>query len=134
MTNSKTNFAPFLTFPGQAEAAMDLYQSLFVDSERVSLTLVDNPAFGEIGKVLNGQLLIKDHLVMFMDMAPEQAAPFSWSSSLYVECDDEAEFDRLFAGLAEGGQVMMGPEPILDLRKVAWVTDRFGVTWQLVWA
>ena len=28
---------------------------------------------------------------------------------------------------------MMGPEQVMDLRKVAWVTDKFGVTWQLVW-
>jgi len=134
MSHYNPKFAPFLTFPGLAEEAMDLYQSLFIDAERLSLTLVDNPAYGEVGKVLNGQLLIKGNLLMFMDMAPEQAAPFSWSNSLYIGCDDEAEFDRLFSGLSEGGQVMMGPEPILDLRKVAWVTDRFGVTWQLVWA
>jgi len=29
--------------------------------------------------------------------------------------------------------VMMGPEPIGALRKVAWVTDKFEVTWQPVW-
>jgi len=31
-------------------------------------------------------------------------------------------------------QKRMGPEPIMNLRKVAWVTDRFNITWQLVWA
>ena len=58
---------------------------------------------------------------------------FSWAISLQVDCLDEPEFDTLFTRLAEGGTVMMGPEPVLAFRKVAWVTDRFGVTWQLVW-
>jgi predicted 3-demethylubiquinone-9 3-methyltransferase (glyoxalase superfamily) len=133
MPAASAKLAPFLTFAGQAEAAMDLYRSLFVGSERLSLTLVDDPRYGVLGKVLHGRLLIKGQLVMFMDMAPEHAVPFSWASSLYVDCDTEAEFDGLFAGLSEGGKVMMGPEPVLNLRKVAWVTDRFGVTWQLVW-
>lgn len=26
---------------------------------------------------------------------------------------------------------MMEPEPVLDMRKVAWVTDKFGVTWHV---
>jgi predicted 3-demethylubiquinone-9 3-methyltransferase (glyoxalase superfamily) len=130
---------PFLTFAGQAEEAMDHYLRVFTGSERISLTRTDdrldsvNP--GQLpGKVLNGQLRIKGQPVLFMDLAPEYATPFSWASSLYVVCEDEAEFDRLFSGLSEDGRVMMGPEPVLMLRKVAWVTDRFHVTWQLVWA
>lgn len=134
MSQEKFKLVPFLTFPGQAEEAMDLYQTVFADSQRISLVHVEDPANGIVGKVLNGQLTIKGQLVMFMDMDPIHAVPFSWSSSLYIDCDDEADFDRIFSGLSDGGMVMMGPEPILDLRKVAWVTDRFGVTWQLVWA
>lgn len=129
---------PFLTFSGRAEEAMDFYAKVFVDSERVSLTRIDDSldpeATGqEPGKVLNGQLKIKGQLVMFMDLAPAFSTPFSWANSLYVACDDEAEFDQLFSGLSDDGSVMMGPEPVMNLRKVAWVTDRFNVTWQLVW-
>ena len=129
--------APFLTFAGQAEAAMDHYQDVFKGSQRLNLTLIENDlafkaAGKDVGKVLNGQLLIKGQLVMFMDIAPEYAVPFNWASSLYIHCDSEEEFDSLFAGLSSGGTVMMGPEKVLDLHKGAWVTDRFGVTWQLV--
>ncbi len=139
MLDINFKFAPFLTFSGQAEEAMNHYLKVFTDSEMVSLTRIDDETgseeFGMIpGKVLNGQMKIKGHGVQFMDMAPTFATPFSWATSLYIDCDDEAEFDALFAGLSEGGSVMMGPEPVMNLRKVAWVTDRWGVTWQLVWA
>ena len=118
---------------------MKHYQKVFKDSEQISLTLIDaamgSESLGMVpGKVLNGQLKIKGQTVMFMDLAPEYTTPFSWAISLYVDCDGESEFDGLFSCLSDGGTVMMGPEPIMDLRKVAWVTDRFGVTWQLVWA
>ena len=29
---------------------------------------------------------------------------------------------------------MMGPEAVPPMRKVAWITDQFGLTWQLVWS
>jgi predicted 3-demethylubiquinone-9 3-methyltransferase (glyoxalase superfamily) len=139
MSDNKNKLAPFLTFSGQAEEAMKFYLKVFNDSEMVSLILIDDAMGSEPfgmkpGKVLNGQLKIKGQLVMFMDLTPAFSTPFSWATSLYINCDSEAEFDELFAGLSEGGTVMMGPEPVMDLRKVAWVTDRFGVTWQLVWA
>lgn len=28
---------------------------------------------------------------------------------------------------------MMGPEPVMDMRKCAWITDKYEVTWQVVW-
>jgi predicted 3-demethylubiquinone-9 3-methyltransferase (glyoxalase superfamily) len=137
--NQPSKLIPFLTFSGQAEEAMNLYRVVFDEPDFVSLVRVEGSgtaeASGQVpGKVLNGQMKIMGQLVMFMDLAPEYATPFSWANSLYIACDDEPEFDRLFSGLSEGGTVMMGPEPVFELRKVAWVTDRFNVTWQLVWA
>jgi predicted 3-demethylubiquinone-9 3-methyltransferase (glyoxalase superfamily) len=71
---------------------------------------------------------------MFLDMGSEHPAPdFTWASSIYAECSDEAEFDAVFNALSQDGFVMMGPEAVGEIRKCAWVTDKFGVTWQPVW-
>ena len=43
-----------------------------------------------------------------------------------------AEIDRLYAGLSEGGQVMMELGPYPFAVKYAWVQDRFGVSWMVV--
>jgi predicted 3-demethylubiquinone-9 3-methyltransferase (glyoxalase superfamily) len=70
---------------------------------------------------------------MFLDMNAEyDCPPFSWTQSLYVFCDSADEFDVIFNGLAQDGTVMMKEEPFMNFRKVAWVTDKFGVTWQPV--
>jgi predicted 3-demethylubiquinone-9 3-methyltransferase (glyoxalase superfamily) len=71
--------------------------------------------------------------IMFLDIEATAHAPaFSWATSFYLDCETEAEFDTIFAALSKEGTVMMGPEPVLHFRKVAWVTDKFGVTWQPV--
>ena len=45
----------------------------------------------------------------------------------------DKRFDFLFNELSAEGTVIMGPEPVMQLRLVSWLTDKFGVTWQLVW-
>ena len=142
MGGSTGSILPFLTFAGKADEAMRFYVATFPRSRILSLTGVDDVDLGEeskaatgrlAGKVLNARIELKGSEIMLMDIDPTVAQPFTWAFSFYVSCDDEPEFDRLFEALSIGGNVMMGPSPILALRKVAWVTDRFGVTWQLVW-
>lgn len=123
----------FLTFSGNAEEAMHFYVSVFPNTKILTLTYFEKDQPGEEGKVLNGVLSIMDEQLMFMDMAKESAVPFSWATSFLINCSSEAEFDSIFAALSEGGFVAMGPAPVMHLRKVAWVTDKFGVTWQPVW-
>jgi predicted 3-demethylubiquinone-9 3-methyltransferase (glyoxalase superfamily) len=70
---------------------------------------------------------------MFLDIEAAVDCPaFSWTTSFYIDCKDEDEFDSLFNGLAQDGTVMMKEEPFMQFRKVAWVTDKYGVTWQPV--
>ncbi len=56
---------------------------------------------------------------------------FTPSFSIFVECESEAELDRAFAALSEGGGVMMPPGNYGFSSKFAWLADRFGVSWQL---
>ena len=134
----KQKFAPFLTFTGNAEEAMEFYVSTLPGAKITTLVRYgkDNPYVGEgqENKIMYGELSFMGREIMFLDMDSANPAPdFSWSTSIYINCNDEAEFDVIFKGLSQGGMVMMGPESIGHIRKCAWVTDKFGVTWQPVW-
>lgn len=133
MFGTGQRITPFFTFKGEAEAAMNFYVSVFPDSAVLSITRIGKEDRGIEGKVLNGTFQLMGQPFMVMDIEPEYSTAFSWAVSMLIECASEAEFDSIFASLSAGGLVMMGPEPVLNLRKVAWVTDRYGVTWQLVW-
>jgi predicted 3-demethylubiquinone-9 3-methyltransferase (glyoxalase superfamily) len=138
MPNSK--ISPFLTFNGQAEEAMQFYASVLPGAEITKLARYEKNVPHVMGaenenRVMFGEITFSGGQIKFLDMSVEHAAPaFSWSSSIYIDCKDEAEFDVIFAGMSQGGVVMMGPESVGPIRKCAWVTDKFGVTWQPVWA
>lgn len=126
----------FLTFNGNARSAMEFYEEVFPGARRLSLVLfgADEP-HGDEGTVLNGMIDLDGQSLLFMDMQATSPAPdFSWATSLFFLCADQEEFDGIFTGLSDEGTVMMGPEPVMELRACAWVVDKFGVTWQLVWA
>lgn len=130
----------FITLPGTAEEAMNFYVDVFGDAKIISVVHydeTDEDMGSEKGKVINGLLEISGQQLMFMDMAKKYLPDPTWNISLMHLCETEAEFDTHFAKLSDGGSVMMGPEPVETpyekLRKVTWVTDKFGVTWQLVW-
>ncbi len=137
MSSSENNIYPFLTFTGKAEEAMKFYISFFPNAEIQSVSYIREGDRGEVGKVLNGRLRLKDQLFMVMDMEENICPNFSWATSFLIDCKSEEEFDCLFENLANGGFVAMGPEPLQTsqsiFRKCAWVTDKFGVTWQLIW-
>jgi uncharacterized glyoxalase superfamily protein PhnB len=59
---------------------------------------------------------------------PSRRAP---SFSFLLDGADEAQFDAIWAGLAEGGTALM---PVADYgwsQKFGWLNDRFGVSWQI---
>lgn len=126
---------PFLTFASGTEAIVNHYVELFPHSRLINLTRYGIGMRLPEGALLNATFELNGMKFMAMDIGEPYAPPsLSWGISLFMNCADEAEFDAVFAGLAAGGSVMMGPEPVMHLRKVAWVTDQFGVTWQLVWS
>lgn len=53
------------------------------------------------------------------------------SIPIYVQCADEAEFDRLYSELSKDGKELMPLSNYGFSTKFDWVNDRFGVSWQL---
>lgn len=122
----------FLTFPGNAEEAVKSYLEIFRDSELISLDRFQEGMQGIPGTVLTAAFRINGTTLLAMDMDEKYVPAFNWATSLYTEFQDEGEFDKVFAELSKDGTVLMGPERVLDIRKATWVTDRYGVTWQLI--
>jgi predicted 3-demethylubiquinone-9 3-methyltransferase (glyoxalase superfamily) len=120
-----------LMFTGQAEEAMSFYVGLFPDSGIDFLQHYGGDYPGPEGQVVHASFHLAGRGFLAMDSAIEQTAPFNPRISLYVTCADEAEVDRLFAALSEGGEVLMALDRYPFAAKYAWVADRFGVSWQL---
>jgi predicted 3-demethylubiquinone-9 3-methyltransferase (glyoxalase superfamily) len=122
---------PFLMFEGNAEAAMNFYVSLFPGSSIRSIERFGAQGPGKEGSVMTGVLDLKGQPIMFLDSPVKHAFTFTPASSLFVECENVEEIDRLFAALSDGGKVLMGLDAYPFARRFAWVKDRFGVSWQL---
>ncbi|CAH8712708.1 VOC family protein [Paenibacillus thiaminolyticus] len=121
----------FLMFEGQAEAAMNLYTSLFADGKIVSLVRHDGSGGGEEGKVLHAVFSLNGQTFMCIDSSIMHEFTFTPSMSLFVDCESEQEIDELYAKLSDGGQVLMALGPSPFSKKFGWVNDKFGVSWQL---
>ena len=132
---AKEGVIPFLSFTGNAEEALNFYADALPGAKIESIVRYSKEMpIGEEGKVLNGVLSFNGGQIMFLDMDPKHPAPaFSWAVSLFVPCGSEEVFDTVFSKLSKDGFVMMGPESVAHIRKCAWITDKFGVTWQPIW-
>jgi predicted 3-demethylubiquinone-9 3-methyltransferase (glyoxalase superfamily) len=120
-----------LMFQGQAEEAIDLYISVLPDTVVEEVERVGADDHGVPGSVSLARLRIGDQLVRIFDSPVEHDFTFTPSTSLVVEFDEAAAVDAAFAGLAEGGQVLMPLDAYPFSPHFGWVADRFGVSWQL---
>ena len=127
-----TSMTPFLMFQGgKAEAALAFYVDQVPGSRIDSIERFGAEGPGPEGTVLRAYVSIAGQAVMAHDSFITHGFDFTPSFSFFLECADEAEFDRLFSVLSEGGAVLMPPANYGWSTKFGWLSDRFGVSWQL---
>lgn len=109
-----------LWFEKDMEAALRLYTSLIPGSTINESTAVmgDNPS-GPAGSVKIMSFTLGDQNYMAIEAGPLD--PFNHSFSVMVEVDTQADLDRLWDALGEGGQV----------EQCGWLKDRWGLSWQI---
>lgn len=126
-----TKITTFLMFDGHAEEAIELYVSLFDDAEIIELVRYGPDDPGPEGACQLARFSLGGQLMMATDSIVEHQIGHNPYLSLSVTCGSEDEIERLYEALADGGET---PMPLGDYgfsAKFAWVTDRYGVPWQL---
>ena len=121
----------FLMFEGRCEQAMHFYVSLFAGAAITGVRRYGSEGPGKEGSVMQATFSLAGQTFMCIDSPVKHEFAFTPAMSLFVDCADEPEIDTLFAKLSEGGQVLMplGQYPFAS--KFGWVSDQFGVSWQL---
>ncbi|WP_067625873.1 VOC family protein [Alicyclobacillus acidiphilus] len=121
----------FLMFEGKAEEAMNFYTSVFDDARITNISRHGANEDGVEGTVKQATLSIHGQEFMFFDSYVKHNFTFTPSISLYVTCDSDDEIERLFTALAQDGKILMPLATYPFSKKFGWVTDKFGVSWQL---
>lgn len=117
---------PFLWFNGNAEEAANHYVSLFPNSkiERVS-------RYGEAGPLPAGTAMVVEFQLDGQDVMALNGgdtgenvpgAPYPGAVALFISCETQADVDKLWDGLKDGGESL----------QCGWVKDRYGVVWNVV--
>lgn len=120
-----------LTFDGRALEAMRFYVSIFPEAVITSLAKYGKGGPGKEGSVLRAVFRLNGQDFMAIDSPVKREAGFTPAVSMYVACESETEIDLLYKRLLEGGGPLMPLENYGFSRKFGWLTDKFGLSWQL---
>jgi predicted 3-demethylubiquinone-9 3-methyltransferase (glyoxalase superfamily) len=117
---------------GKAEEAITFYTSLFEDSRIEKITKREKDEYGEKkGTVQQAVFTIQGQQYMAMDSSVGHRFDFTPSISIFVKCESENEINELYKRLSSGGQVLMELANYGFSKKIGWVNDRYGVSWQV---
>lgn len=129
---------PYLFFDGRCEAAIEFYRKALGAEVEMLMRFKDSPEPpppgvvppGSENKVMHASLRIGASTVMASDGRCSGQTIFQ-GFSLSLTVPSEAEADRLFAALAEGGKVQMPLGKTFWSPRFGMLTDRFGVGWMI---
>lgn len=110
----------FLTFNDQAEEAARFYTAIFPGSRITDITRYGAGAPAPAGSVMTVTFELFGRKHIALNGGP--SFTFSQGFSMFVSCDTQDEVDRYWERLTASGQEVA----------CGWVTDKFGLSWQIV--
>lgn len=128
---------PYLMFSGRCEEALEFYRTALGAQIDMMMRFKDSPEppppgmlpSGFENKVMHASFRIGGNILMASDGC-EEGQRFS-GFSLSIAVATEAEADRFFAALSDGGQVQMPLEKTFWSPRFGMLTDRFGISWMI---
>jgi predicted 3-demethylubiquinone-9 3-methyltransferase (glyoxalase superfamily) len=109
-----------LGFDRQAEEAIQFYTSVVPNSRILGMFRCGDAGPFPKGTLLAGSFVLDGQEFMAINGGPQFT--HTVGMSIVIRCETQAEIDRLWEKLSEGGQQV----------QCGWLTDRFGVSWQIV--
>jgi predicted 3-demethylubiquinone-9 3-methyltransferase (glyoxalase superfamily) len=121
MASSKTKIFPHLWYAKEAEEAAKFYASIFPNSsvDLVTAMQSESPS-GPPGSVKVVDFTLLGQRFQAMSAGPHHE--FNDAISMVVLCENQAELDRYWNALLEGGKP----------QACGWLIDRYGLRWQIV--
>jgi predicted 3-demethylubiquinone-9 3-methyltransferase (glyoxalase superfamily) len=115
---------PCLWFDDQAEEAVKFYASIFKNSKIKSITRYSEDAAKVSGRPKGSVLTVAFQLAgqEFLALNGGPIFKFTEAVSFIVNCETQAEVDRLWEKLSEGG----------EKGQCGWLKDKYGLSWQIV--
>ncbi len=117
----RSKIFPHLWYAKEAEEAARFYASIFPDSrvDRTTTLQSDTPS-GPAGSVKVVDFTLFGERFQAISAGPLD--PFNHAISIVVTCEDQAELDRYWSALLEGGKA----------EACGWLRDKYGLCWQIV--
>ena len=127
---------PYLFFDGRCEEAVEFYRTTLGAEVTMLMRFKESPdpgmcAPGAGDKVMHMSFRIGDTTLLASD-GECKGQPNFQGFSLSLTAPNDAEAQRLFASLADGGQVRMPLTKTFFSSRFGMVADRFGVPWMIV--
>jgi PhnB protein len=130
---------PYLFFDGRCEEAIEFYKKALGAKVEMLMRFKDSPEPPQPGmhppgsdnKIMHATLRIGETTVMASD-GHCLGKPSFQGFSLSVTAANEAEAERLFAALGDGGQVQMPLTKTFFSSRFGMVSDRLGVSWMVI--
>jgi PhnB protein len=130
---------PYLFFDGRCEEAIEFYKRTLGAEVLMLMRFNEAPEPpppgmvppGSENKIMHASMRIGETEVMASD-GRSMGNPVFQGVSLSLSVASEAEADRLFNALGEGGQVQMPIGKTFFSPRFGMVADRFGVSWMIV--
>ena len=130
---------PYIFFEGRCEEALEFYKRAVGAQVTGLLRIKESPEPhppgmlppGSENKVMHAAFKIGDSTLYASDGSCRGKATFE-GFSLSIGVRDDAEAERVFAGLGEGGQVRQPLTTTFFSSRFGMVADRFGVPWMVI--
>jgi len=127
---------PYLNFDGRCNEALEFYRNTIGAKVTMLMRFKDAPdksmiSPGSEEKVMHSAVQMGDSMVLMSDGRCTGKANFH-GIALAISTKTEAEADRIFTGLADGGQVNMPLSKTFFSPKFGMLSDKFGVGWMVL--